>query len=322
MRIVIVDDSDEGRNLTEALLLDAGYEDIVTADSAAAVFALLAIEGSKTSPPYAVDLVLLDILMPDIDGIETCARIRNDPRYSDVPIIMVTRLADLDSLANAFVAGATDYINKPVNRVELVARVRSALRLKAELDRRLARERELLQFMSNGDDGLASRWIDEASGLFVGDLAVAYLLHAAKFHPAEDSSVIAIAIDRLDAYHMKEGESSSTGVVAQVVRTIRATSATVGTVAASYRGGIIILVAPDVSPKAALALGKALHASIGALAIANSVSAAVDHITASVAVVTESAGHLVDPSHLLTRAILAAQQMSAAGGNRVELESA
>ena len=119
--------------------------------------------------------MLLDIVMPEMDGVEACARIRNDPRYADLPIIMVTSLDDMNSLANAFVAGATDYVTKPVNRVELVARVRAALRLKQELDRRQARERELLTFLSSWGDRRASLLIDEATGLFVGEAAEAYL---------------------------------------------------------------------------------------------------------------------------------------------------
>jgi DNA-binding response OmpR family regulator len=107
-------------------------------------------------------------------GIEACARIRSDERYADA-IIMVTSLDDVESLGNAFVAGATDYITKPVNRVELVARVRAALRLKSELERRLARERELLVFMSSWGERRASLWVDDATGLFVGEVAEAYL---------------------------------------------------------------------------------------------------------------------------------------------------
>ena len=102
--------------------------------------------GGTTEEAPAVDVVLLDIVMPEMDGVEACARIRNDARYADMPIIMVTSLDDMDSLANAFVAGATDYITKPVNRVELVARVRAALRLKQELDRRLGARARIAGF--------------------------------------------------------------------------------------------------------------------------------------------------------------------------------
>jgi sigma-B regulation protein RsbU (phosphoserine phosphatase) len=121
MHILVVDDSEDGRDIAEAVLLAAGYRDVSTVGSAADAFALLAMDGQATVETSPVDLVLLDIIMPEIDGIEACARIHSDPRYSDIPIIMVTLLADMDSLANAFVAGATDYITKPLNRVEPLA---------------------------------------------------------------------------------------------------------------------------------------------------------------------------------------------------------
>src|SRR5882762_6865640 len=115
MRILVVDDSEDGRDVAEAVLLAAGYNDFSTAGSAAEAYRFLAIGEPDTLDPSPVDLVLLDIMMPEIDGIEACARIRKDSRHSDVPIIMVTSLGDMDSLSNAFVAGATDYITKPLN---------------------------------------------------------------------------------------------------------------------------------------------------------------------------------------------------------------
>ena len=131
--------------------MSAGYTDIVTAASGWEALKLLDV-GRTTDEAPTVDIALLDIVMPEMDGVEACARIRNDPRYGDLPIIMVTSLDDMNSLASAFVAGATDYVTKPVNRIELVARVRAALRLKQELDRRQARERELLTFLSSWGD--------------------------------------------------------------------------------------------------------------------------------------------------------------------------
>jgi phosphoserine phosphatase RsbU/P len=148
MRILVVDDQEDACDLTEGALLSAGYTDIVAVTSGLEALKILDV-GRATEDPPAADIALLDIVMPDMDGVETCARIRNDPRYADLPIIMVTSLDDMNALASAFVAGATDYIPKPVNRVELITRVRSALRIKQELDRRQARERELLALLSN-----------------------------------------------------------------------------------------------------------------------------------------------------------------------------
>jgi phosphoserine phosphatase RsbU/P len=147
MRILIVDDNEDSRELNEAALVSAGYKEVRTAPSAWDAFKLLDIGRTPGQEPPPVDVILLDIVMPEVDGVEACARIRNDPRYADIPILMVTSLEDVTALDSAFTAGATDYITKPINRIELVARVRAAHKLKCELERRQARERELLSFV-------------------------------------------------------------------------------------------------------------------------------------------------------------------------------
>lgn len=313
MRILIVDDSEDGREIAEAMLVAAGYEHVSMAESAADAYRLLGI-GEPATQPSAVDLIVLDVLMPEIDGIEACARIRSDQRYSSVPIIMVTALGDTDSLANAFVAGATDYITKPVNRVELLARVRSALKLKAELDRREARELELMQVASRSRDRRASNWIDNVSGLFTGEIAEAYLVADANFPTGSDTSVIALAIDRLDAYRATKGNA---GIIVRVADTVRATAAAVGVVAAIYRDGVIVLVLPGQSRVPALRLGEALRAAVSGLRIANPESIAANHVTASVVVVSGRVKDGTDRIHLLTRAISALSKVTAAGGDRV-----
>jgi PleD family two-component response regulator len=320
MHILIVDDSEDGREVAEAMLFAGGYPDISPAASATEAYLLLGIGETAAQERRPVDLVLLDIMMPEIDGIEACARIRNEPRHADVPIVMVTALSDMDSLANAFVAGATDYITKPLNRVELLARVRSALRLKSELDRRKARERELLEFMSSWGYRRASPWIDETTGLFVGEVAEAYLIAAPDFPSDGDTSVIALGIDRLEAYRSTQGDAVAASIRMQVAAAVRATVATVGVVAATYRDGLIVVIVPEIKSKAASALGEALRASVSGLRIANSESIAANHVTVSVAVVTGRVNRWVDRVDLLTRAVTAVPRVVAAGGNRVVLE--
>jgi phosphoserine phosphatase RsbU/P len=315
MRILVIDDSEDGREIAEAMLVAAGYEHVSTAGSAADAYRLLGI-GEPATQPSAVDLLLLDIVMPEIDGIEACARIRSDRRYSSVPIIMVTSLGDTDSLANAFVAGATDYITKPLNRVELLARVRSALKLKAELDRREARELELMQLASRSGDRRASNWIDGVTGLFTGEMAEAYLVADANFPAGSDTSVIALAIDRLDAYRATKGNAGA-GIMVRVADAVRATVAAVGVVAAIYRDGVIVLVLPEQSRMPALKLGERLRAAVSSLKIDNPESIAANHVTASVAVVSGRVKGGTDRIHLLTRAISALSNVTAAGGDRV-----
>jgi PleD family two-component response regulator len=316
MRILVIDDSEDSRDLTEGALLSAGYTDIVTANSGWEALKILDI-GRATDAKATVDVALLDIVMPEMDGVEACARIRNDPRYADLPVIMVTALDDMNSLANAFVAGATDYVTKPVNRVELVARVRSALRLKQELDRRQARERELLSFLSSWGDRRAGLWIDETTGLLVGEVAEAYLTAACRRETDEVISILALTLDRFDAYRKVKGETAARSMLFEVSRALRRLVATIGIVAASYRNGVIILIAPEVGANAALELGETLRKTVEKLHLRNSESAVSDYVTASVVAITGRVKRAVDSVQLLTHAISKLQDVTGAGGDRV-----
>jgi adenylate cyclase len=135
MSILIVDDSAAQRLLLSSILRAAGYKDLLLAESARDTFECLGLEAPVTDPSD-VDLILMDISMPEMDGIEACYQIKANPRLQDVPIIMVTASTETEDLQLAFAAGAMDYITKPPNKVELLARVRSALELKHEMDRR------------------------------------------------------------------------------------------------------------------------------------------------------------------------------------------
>lgn len=141
MSILIVDDSPDQQALLRSILGKAGHEAVLSADSAKSASAVLNLEGN--APTQKIDLILMDVLMPEQDGVETCRQIKRCAHLQDIPIIMVTAKTDLSNLKDAFAAGAMDYISKPVNSVELLARVSSALTLKSEMDRRKNRELDL-----------------------------------------------------------------------------------------------------------------------------------------------------------------------------------
>jgi DNA-binding response OmpR family regulator len=141
--IIIVDDSHDEQTLLSTRLRAAGYESLMVADSAEAALGLLSQE-SVGQRKEEIDLILMDIMLPGVDGLEACRRIKAIEWLQDIPIIVITVKTDEQSLLAAFAAGAMDYIRKPVNPAELVARVSSALALKEERDTRKAREQDLL----------------------------------------------------------------------------------------------------------------------------------------------------------------------------------
>jgi CheY-like chemotaxis protein len=142
MHILVVDDSQDNHLVLKHFLHSAGYTEVEGVRSATEAFRRLGMETSDVEGK-GVDLILMDIVMPDINGIEACRRIKAVERLRDIPIIMITAKTETEDLEAGFAAGAIDYMAKPVNRVELLARVRSALALKRESDDRRLREQEL-----------------------------------------------------------------------------------------------------------------------------------------------------------------------------------
>jgi len=131
-KVLVVDDNAQNLELLVA------YLDALPCDVCTAVDGVEALEKVRQGPP---DLILLDIMMPRMSGFEVCRKIKSDPATRDIPIIMVTALNELGDIERGVESGTDDFITKPVNRLELVTRVRSLLRvrhLKGELDRTLA----------------------------------------------------------------------------------------------------------------------------------------------------------------------------------------
>ncbi|MBY0013189.1 SpoIIE family protein phosphatase [Paenibacillus typhae] len=137
MKILIVDDNPTNVIIIREILKKEDYRNFITASSAKEMLKILGIgSGNDTQRPRPsdVDLILLDMMMPEMDGIEACRVVQQYEHLRDIPIIMVTAVGDSKKLAEALDAGAGDYVTKPINKVELMARIRLALRLKREKD--------------------------------------------------------------------------------------------------------------------------------------------------------------------------------------------
>lgn len=142
MTILIVDDNPTNLTLIDKILQQEGYRDTRTLESAIELFEYLNETTSQQQIPG--DLILMDLMMPDIDGIEACRIIQKVDMLKDIPIIIVTAYGESLKLAEALDAGAVDFVTKPINKIELLARIRVALRLKREKDLHNERDRKIM----------------------------------------------------------------------------------------------------------------------------------------------------------------------------------
>jgi signal transduction histidine kinase len=125
-KLLVIDDQLDNFDVVEALLASENYQ-LFYASSGTKAFSLL----ESMSP----DLILLDVMMPEMDGLQICSRLKADLQYQHIPIIMVTALTSKADLARCLEQGADDFISKPLDSLELRARVRSLLRIKQQHDK-------------------------------------------------------------------------------------------------------------------------------------------------------------------------------------------
>ncbi len=131
-KILIVDDNEQNLELLQAYLDDLDCETIPACDG---------IEALKIINKDKPDLVLLDVMMPKMSGFEVCRKIKNNPDTAEIPVIMVTALNELGDIERAVDSGTDDFLSKPINKWELVTRVKTMLKLKHlsdKLERTLA----------------------------------------------------------------------------------------------------------------------------------------------------------------------------------------
>jgi putative two-component system response regulator len=134
-KILIVDDEERNLKLLGVILSNYGYA-FETAKNG--------IEALEKTQSYKPDLILLDIMMPEMDGYETCRRLRENPETQYIPIVMITALADQDSKIRGLEACANDFLTKPVDKTEVIVRVKNLLRIR-EFEDFLKGHNELLE---------------------------------------------------------------------------------------------------------------------------------------------------------------------------------
>lgn len=147
--ILVVDDNQQNVELIQAYLEDLPCKVVTAFDG------LQAIKYIEDPDQPTPDLILLDVMMPKMSGFEVCKKLKNDNKTRTIPIMMVTALNELGDIERGVESGTDDFVTKPVNKLELITRVKSLLRvrhLKRELDRTEAyiRDIESIEGRNNG----------------------------------------------------------------------------------------------------------------------------------------------------------------------------
>ncbi len=280
MRILIVDDTPESCHLLEAFLNTAGYNDIVIAHSEDELFEILDVDGEKETD---ISLILLDIYLPESVGLDACRKIKSDPRFEDLPIIIITSSKDETLLETAFEAGAVDFINKPVSRVELRSRVRSALSLKEEMERRKelltqvekANAKLLLLSSQDGLTGLPNRrhfdqMIDKEWRRSV--------------RHGLPMSFIIIDIDFFKLYNDTYGHQYGDDCLKSVAEQIKLAAKRPGDIPARYGGEEFVLILAETGLDVAKRIAEDLRREVVAMKILHESSRVSEYVTISLGV--------------------------------------
>ncbi|WP_216831857.1 diguanylate cyclase [Alkalihalobacterium elongatum] len=317
--ILVVDDCIDSRQLLERLLHRAGYNDIIMAASADETFEILQRQGNE------IDLILLDVIMPGMDGIEVCDQIKEIEAVKDIPIIMVTGLNNVKVLEQAFIAGAIDYVTKPFHSVELKARIASVLRLKDEMDQRKLREEELV--IANGKLHQLNEALERLSSLD----GLTGIPNRRKFNSyvelewkrakrqKSNLSLILLDIDKFKLYNDTYGHLEGDECLKKVAKILQASVKRSTDLVARYGGEEFAVVLPDTDLDGAVHLAEIMRRNIENSKIPHETSTVSDVVTISLGVASfHGCESIKTIDTLIDMADKALYEAKDAGRNQVE----
>ncbi len=258
-----------------------------------------ALDFCRRDPP---DLILLDVMMPGMDGLEVCRRLKADSATADIPVIFVTAQEDPADETRALGAGGVDFIIKPINRAVVRARVRTHLTLKAQAD--LLRS---LAFI-DGLTGVANRRRFDES------------LHVEWRHCQRGAiplTLIMIDIDNFKHYNDLYGHQAGDACLQKVAAVIRAGLGRSHDLVARYGGEEFVCLLPDCAPQGAARKAEALRQAVAALDMPHESSATAALVTISVGAATCIPDANTNPDQLLAAADAALYTAKTGGRNRV-----
>ncbi|MFW5961532.1 MAG: diguanylate cyclase [bacterium] len=288
INILIVDDDRDMRLLLESYLRKLEVDKIHFTDTAQKTYQLLNIDDLKSDPE--VDLIILDIILDQENGIEICKKIKKSPAYREVPIIMITAQKESEYLKEAFEAGAMDYIKKPFKKIEFMARVNSAVRLRREIKARIEREKELLKLskeLQKANQKLEKMaLVDGLTGISNRRLFDKTLKKELKRARRENTtlSLIMIDIDNFKEYNDTYGHQQGDECLKKVASVLTDNTKRAADFAARYGGEEFAVILPDTAKDGALKIAEDIRKGIIDLKLEHKNSITSKYVTVSLGV--------------------------------------
>ena len=290
--ILIVDDNPNNLSVMAKTLTHAGYQFRVAIDGETAIRQVL------EDPP---DLILLDVHMPGIDGFEVCAQLKANPSALDIPIIFMTALADTANKVKGLTIGAVDYITKPFQAEEVLARVKVHLQLRA-LTQSLAERTAELETANQALQQLAT--LDGLTQIANRRLFDERLAHEWKRLARDQKplSLILCDVDYFKRYNDRYGHLAGDVCLKKVAQAVNQTVRRPADLAARYGGEELAVILPDTDTWGAVQVAKNIQLAIQNLQLVHSMSDVSDYVTLSLGIASIAPGHDITPALLIVRA--------------------
>ncbi|MBC8284681.1 MAG: PleD family two-component system response regulator [Nitrospinae bacterium] len=301
MTVLIVDDTPANIGVLSKTLKPQGYEIAIAPSGDIAL---------KILPKVMPDLILLDVMMPGIDGFETCRQIKENETLKDIPIIFVTAKTDMEDILKGFSLGGVDYITKPFYREVVLARVQAHLRVKKLIDTLEHHQKHLEELATHdGLTGLNNRrsfddFLDREWKRSIREKA--------------NMSLIMIDIDFFKKFNDVYGHQAGDDCLKKVATALTENLFRPSDFVARYGGEEFVVVLPGTDEKGALKLAEPLRDSVEKLNIEHAQSEVGNCVTISLGLITALASSKLSLEETIKQADELLYQAKNEGRNRVK----